>query len=74
MQKSSDDNNYDMFMLLITNILDSDSEALVVGSEENKALFEKAFDTKLNDSEVKLPGVVSRKKQVVPPLTEAFGG
>ena len=74
MQKSSDDNNYDMFMLLITNILDSDSEALVVGSEENKALFEKAFDTKLNDSEVKLPGVVSRKKQVIPPLTEAFGG
>ncbi|MDK8393054.1 manganese-dependent inorganic pyrophosphatase, partial [Lactobacillus gasseri] len=34
--------------------------------------FEKAFNTKLSDSEVKLPGVVSRKKQVVPPLTNAF--
>ena len=59
-------------MLLITNILDSDSEALVVGSDETKSLFEKAFNKQLSDSEVKLPGVVSRKKQVVPPLTDAF--
>ncbi|GFZ27001.1 manganese-dependent inorganic pyrophosphatase [Lactobacillus corticis] len=72
MEASSKENNYDMFMLLITNILDSDSEALVVGSDADKALFEKAFDAKLTDSSVKLPGVVSRKKQVVPPLTEAF--
>lgn len=72
MDAASQKEGYDMFMLLITNILDSDSEALVVGSDENKAIFEKAFNTKLNDSEVKLPGVVSRKKQVVPPLTSAF--
>ncbi len=74
MKASAKDNNYDLFMLLITNILDSDSEALVVGSDETKALFEKAFNKKLNDAEVKLPGVVSRKKQVVPPLTNAFEG
>lgn len=74
MEESSKANGYDMFMLLITNILDSDSEALVVGSDENKAKFEKAFDAKLTENEVKLPGVVSRKKQVVPPLTEAFEG
>lgn len=74
MESASKENGYDMFMLLITNILDSDSEALVVGSDENKATFEKAFGKKLSDSEVKLPGVVSRKKQVVPPLTNAFEG
>lgn len=74
MEEASKSNGYDMFMLLITNILDSDSEALVVGSDENKAKFEKAFDAKLTENEVKLPGVVSRKKQVVPPLTEAFEG
>lgn len=72
MDASSKDNGYDMFMLLITNILDSDSEALVVGSDETKSLFEKAFNKQLSDSEVELPGVVSRKKQVVPPLTDAF--
>ncbi len=72
MDEASKREGYDMFMLLITNILDSDSEALVVGSDESKAKFEKAFNAKLSDSEVKLPGVVSRKKQVVPPLTNAF--
>ncbi|WEV37879.1 manganese-dependent inorganic pyrophosphatase [Lactobacillus sp. ESL0677] len=71
MQAASDANNYDMFMLLITNVLDSDSTALVVGSDEAQAAFEKAFG-KVTDSEISLPGVVSRKKQVVPPLTEAF--
>ncbi|HBQ43466.1 MAG TPA: manganese-dependent inorganic pyrophosphatase, partial [Lactobacillus acetotolerans] len=55
----------DLFMLLITNILDSDSDALVVGSDSAKAAFEKAFGKKLDNSEIKLPGVVSRKKQVV---------
>ena len=53
MDASSKDNGYDMFMLLITNILDSDSEALVVGSDETKSLFEKAFNKQLSDSEVK---------------------
>ncbi|WP_297819711.1 manganese-dependent inorganic pyrophosphatase [uncultured Lactobacillus sp.] len=72
MNESSTENGYDMFMLVITNVLDSDSEAIVVGTDEAKALFEKAFDKKLEDSSVALPGVVSRKKQVVPPLTKAF--
>ncbi|MDF7668353.1 manganese-dependent inorganic pyrophosphatase [Lactobacillus sp. ESL0703] len=71
MQEASAANGYDMFMLLITNVLDSDSKALVVGSDEAQAAFEKAFG-KVTDSEISLPGVVSRKKQVVPPLTEAF--
>lgn len=72
MAASAKKNNYDLFMLLVTNILDSNSDALVVGSDEAKDLFEKAFNKKLADSEVQLPGVVSRKKQVVPPLTNAF--
>ena len=46
MDEASKSEGYDMFMLLITNILDSDSEALVVGSDESKAKFEKAFNTK----------------------------
>ncbi len=46
MDKSAKENNYDLFMLLITNILDSDSDALVVGSDSAKAAFEKAFGKK----------------------------
>ena len=71
MGDASEAENYDLFMLLITNVLDSDSKALVVGNDNAKAAFEKAFG-KVVDSEIDLPGVVSRKKQVVPQLTEAF--
>ncbi|BAP85656.1 pyrophosphatase [Paucilactobacillus hokkaidonensis JCM 18461] len=65
-------NKYDLFLLLATNILDSNSELLVVG--EPKDVVERAFGGKLSDqNRLNLPGVVSRKKQVVPPLTDAFG-
>ncbi len=61
--------NYDLFLVLVTNVLTSNSEMIVVG--EPKAIVETAFANKLNDDDVmSLPGVVSRKKQVVPPLTE----
>lgn len=63
-------NNYDLFVLIITNILDSDSELLVAGNEVKKV--EEAFNVQLVDNRAFLKGVVSRKKQVVPQLTEAF--
>lgn len=64
------ENGYDLFVLLITNILDSDSTILVVG--EPKENVEAAFEVKLENNTALLEGVVSRKKQVVPPLTDAF--
>lgn len=71
MQKEVDENNYDLFVLLITDILDSDSTVLTVGTEKESV--EKAFDVKLEDDQAVLEGVVSRKKQVVPPLNKVFG-
>ncbi|MGP6139804.1 MULTISPECIES: manganese-dependent inorganic pyrophosphatase [unclassified Jeotgalibaca] len=62
--------NYDLFVLMITNIVDSDSTLLVVGNGADKA--EAAFDVVLENQTVFLPGVVSRKKQIVPQLTEAY--
>lgn len=61
---------YDLFLLVATNILDSDSEILAVGNE--LAQVEAAFETTLVNNRALLPGVVSRKKQVVPQLTAAF--
>lgn len=61
---------YDLFLLMVTNILDSNTRLLVVG--EPRDVVEKAFNTKLVDNKADLPGVVSRKKQVVPPLQAAF--
>lgn len=61
---------YDLFLLIATDILASDSELLVVG--EPKEAVEAAFQTTLTNNRALLKGVVSRKKQVVPQLTEAF--
>ncbi|MEG0293934.1 manganese-dependent inorganic pyrophosphatase [Enterococcus sp.] len=70
MAKENQANNYDLFLLIATDILASDSELLVVG--EPVANVEKAFGTTLTNNRAFLPGVVSRKKQVVPQLTESF--
>lgn len=70
MKADSEKNGYDLFLLIATNILDSDSELLAIG--EPIAKVEAAFNTKLVNNRAFLPGVVSRKKQVVPQLTAAF--
>ncbi|MHA8138639.1 manganese-dependent inorganic pyrophosphatase [Lactobacillaceae bacterium Scapto_B20] len=71
MEKASQANGFDLYLVLVTNVLDSNSALIVTG--EPKDAVEKAFDGKFNDADVmNLPGVVSRKKQVVPPLTEVF--
>ena len=72
MLKDSEKEGYDLFVLLITNILDSNSTALITGSETAKV--ESAFGVTVTDGLAELAGVVSRKKQVVPPLTKAFEG
>lgn len=72
MQDVSAKEGYDLFVLLITNILDSNSTAMVCGGEAAKV--EMAFGVKVEDGLAALAGVVSRKKQVVPPLTKAFEG
>ncbi|MEG0286064.1 MAG: manganese-dependent inorganic pyrophosphatase [Vagococcus sp.] len=70
MAKQNEVKNFDMFVLVITNILDSNSVALVVGQPKEKV--EEAFGVTLTNNQAFLEGVVSRKKQVVPQLTKAF--
>ncbi|MCF6515039.1 manganese-dependent inorganic pyrophosphatase [Lactobacillus sp. S2-2] len=69
MKSDNDKNSSDLFLLIATNVLDSDSKLIVVG--EPKESVEKAFNKSLDENDMMdLPGVVSRKKQVVPPLTD----
>ncbi|WP_430597179.1 manganese-dependent inorganic pyrophosphatase [Enterococcus sp. AZ177] len=70
MNTANSTKGYDLFVLIITNILNSDSELLVIGDSLDKV--EAAFKVKLDNNRAFLNGVVSRKKQVVPQLTEAF--
>lgn len=66
------ENKYAAFLLVVTNILTSDSEGLLVGPEDFMQHVEQAFGGQVNDNQIALPGVVSRKKQVVPPLEATF--
>ncbi|WP_141432357.1 manganese-dependent inorganic pyrophosphatase [Bacillus sp. 03113] len=60
----------DLFLLVVTDILNNDSVALSLGSKAS--VVEKAYNVTLNNNTALLKGVVSRKKQIVPILTEAF--
>ncbi|WP_440119068.1 manganese-dependent inorganic pyrophosphatase [Paenibacillus sp. QZ-Y1] len=60
----------DLFVFVVTDILNNDSVALAYGGSV-KAV-EKAYNVTLSDSRALLKGVVSRKSQIVPVLTEAF--
>lgn len=58
----------DLFMLLITDIVNSNSQVIALG--KNASLVEKAYGVTLENNTALLKGVVSRKKQVVPVMTE----
>ena len=60
--------NLDLFMLLITDIINSNSQVIAMGKDAG--LVEKAYKVKLENNTALLEGVVSRKKQVVPIMTE----
>ncbi|MCY8642284.1 manganese-dependent inorganic pyrophosphatase [Bacillus haynesii] len=62
----------DLFVFVVTDILTNDS--VVVASGQAAQAVEKAFNVTLADNTATLKGVVSRKKQIVPPLTEALKG
>ncbi|KIL78138.1 manganese-dependent inorganic pyrophosphatase [Bacillus badius] len=67
------DKNLDLFLFVITDILNSDSVAIVAGTEA--AAVEKAFNAPISDDRtIVLDGVVSRKKQIIPVLTDTFQG
>lgn len=60
----------DLFLLVVTDILNNDSVGLALGNKA--AAVEQAYNVSLVDNTALLKGVVSRKKQVVPVLTDAF--
>jgi len=62
---------YDMMLLMVTDVLRCGTELIFLGDEE---IIEQAFGTgKIAGQHVFLPGVVSRKKQIVPALAVLWG-
>jgi manganese-dependent inorganic pyrophosphatase len=60
----------DLFLFVVTDILNNDSIGLALGGKASAV--EKAYNVTLADNKAVLKGVVSRKSQIVPILTDTF--
>ena len=70
MKKMKEEGGYHSIFLMLTDIMKEGTELLVV--TDDPSIVEKALGVKLEGKSVWLDGVMSRKKQVVPPLEKAF--
>lgn len=70
MKKMKEENGLHTIIVLLTDIMIEGSRLFTVSDDESK--IEAAFGVKLENSQVWLPGVLSRKKQVIPFLQPQF--
>ncbi|WP_282943609.1 manganese-dependent inorganic pyrophosphatase [Paenibacillus sp. RC67] len=64
------DKGLDLFLFVVTDILNNDSVGVALGSKASAV--EQAYNVTLSDNKAVLKGVVSRKSQIVPVLTDIF--
>lgn len=67
MEKAFKDHGVDMLFFMLTNILQESTELIYQGNGA-KEVVANAFNVSNPDEKVILEGVVSRKKQLIPPL------
>ena len=68
LNKNVADNGLDLFFFVVTDILNNDSTAVAIGQVAEASA--RSFGAEIVNGRIALPGVVSRKKQIVPVLTE----
>ena len=70
MRQTMEKNNYSMILLMLTDVLTEGTQLIYLGDEETIRL---AFNVQPKDNTLYLPGVISRKKQVIPMLSALWG-
>ena len=65
MHKARESRDLELYALMVTDVLTKGTELLVVGDTATVA---RSFGVEPHDSQIKLPGVMSRKKEVAPKL------
>ena len=70
MNRIRDEHHYDMVLLMLTDVLLEGTQLLYVGSDDT---IRNAFSAEPKDNTLFLPGVMSRKKQIIPMLTALWG-
>ncbi|EJX04602.1 protein containing DHHA2 domain protein [gut metagenome] len=70
MRRLAKEKHFDMVLLMLTDVLMEGSQLLYVGDD---SIVSQAFNVAPKDNSVFLPGVMSRKKQVIPSLSALWG-
>ncbi|SFV58365.1 Manganese-dependent inorganic pyrophosphatase [hydrothermal vent metagenome] len=70
MKEIKDEENRHTVILLLTDIMQEGSQLLVLSDDNSK--IESAFNVRLEDNQIWLPKVMSRKKQIIPFLEGQF--
>ena len=70
MEQAKKDKEYDMVILMLTDVLLEGTQLLFVGKQED---ISQAFNLEPKGNLLFLPGVMSRKKQVIPMLSALWG-
>ena len=71
LSKVADDDGLDMLFFMLTDIISESSEVVFAGVKAQHTL-NAAFGVNIDGDSAKLPGVVSRKKQLLPNIVEAI--
>lgn len=70
MSSKCENEQYDLLVLLLTDIIQNGSEVIAIGDRTDYV--ETAFNISLKDNSAYVQDLLSRKKQVIPPLTKAI--
>ena len=71
LNKVADEDGLDMLFFMLTDIISESSEVIFAGAKAQHTL-NAAFGVNIDGDSAKLPGVVSRKKQLLPNIVEAI--
>ena len=70
MEKIRKNSEFDVVILMLTDVLSEGSHLLYVGSDD---IMRQAFNQEPKDNDLFIPGMMSRKKQLIPTLTALWG-
>ncbi len=70
METEAEAHNYDIMLLMVTDVLKNGTEIIAIGDSK---IINQAFNVELVNSRAFLPGILSRKKQIVPALSMLWG-
>ena len=70
MRKDMEKDNYSMMILMLTDVLREGTQLVYMGDDE---IIHQAFGVTPRDNTLFLPGIMSRKKQVIPMLSALWG-